>query len=119
MDWEVSKKTLKDISTEVLKNGFLDRVSILNINVPKGATINTDVRITKQARCNYSTFKKPETRDYSMSYILKSQLDVDIDKIAKNSDVYANYFDKVISITPLTWDLSVDTDWKPLIPSCP
>lgn len=112
MDWDVSKKTLKDIAADVLKNGFSNQVSILNINVPAGATINTDIRITKQARSNYSTFKKPGIRDYSMSYILKSQLDVDINKIAKNSDVYANYFDKVISITPLTWNLSVDTDWK-------
>jgi 5'-nucleotidase len=112
MDWEVSKKVLKDIATEVIKNGFLDQVSILNINVPEGATINTHIRITNQARSNYSTFKKPEIRDFSMSYMLKSKLDVDIDKIDKNSDVYAIYFDKVISITPLTWNLSVNTDWK-------
>lgn len=112
MDWEISKKVLADMANEVLKNGLPDEVSILNINVPDAANYNTEVRITKQARSNYSTFKKPEIRDFSRSYILKSELDVDMDKIDINSDVYAIYFDKVISITPLTWNLSAKTNWN-------
>jgi 5'-nucleotidase len=112
MDWDVSKKITRDLTAEVLNNGLPDQVSILNINVPDGAHINTEIRTTKQGRNNYSIFKKPDKRDFSISYVLKSQLDVDIDKIDKNSDVYAFYFDKVISVTPLTWNLSVNTDWK-------
>lgn len=82
----------------------------LNVNVPDGATINNDIKITKQARNNYSTFKKTERRDLSMSYVLKPQLDANINNVDRKSDAYAFYFDKVISIIPLTWDLSVDTD---------
>lgn len=112
MDWNVSKKITRGIAAYILKNGLTEQVSILNINVPDGADINTEIRITKQGRSNYSTFKRPEKRDFDMSYVLKSQLDVDINKIDKDSDVYALYFDKVISITPLTWNLSANTDWK-------
>jgi 5'-nucleotidase len=112
MDWEVSKKITRGIAAEILKNGMPTQVSILNINVPEVANINTEIRITKQSRSNYSVFKKPEMRDFNESYVLKSQLDVDIEKIDKESDVYAFYFYKVISVTPLTWNMTVITDWK-------
>lgn len=112
MDWELSKKVTSDIAAEIIKSGFPKGVSILNINVPEEADFNTEIRITRQGRSNYSVFKKPEKRDYNISFMLKSQIEVDINKIDKHSDVYAFYFDKVISITPLTWNLSANTDWK-------
>jgi 5'-nucleotidase len=112
MDWEVSKKITRDIAAKVLKNRLPDQISILNINIPEDADINTEVRITRQGRSNYSVFKKPGERDFSSRYVLESELDVNRDKITKNSDIYAFYFDKVISITPLTWDSSANTDWR-------
>ena len=110
MNWDIAKQTIVDIASEVLKNGLPNGISILNINIPNEATYTTDIRITKQSRFNYSTFKKPEVRDFNTSYTLKSKLDVDIEKTEKNSDIYAFYFDKVISITPLTWNLSANTE---------
>lgn len=112
MDWEVSKKITREIASEILKNDMPAMVNILNINIPDAATINTEIRITKQSRNNYSVFKKPERRDFNKSYKLKSQLEVDVEKIEKESDIYAFYFDKVISITPITWNMTAKTDWK-------
>ncbi|AGK52078.1 stationary-phase survival protein SurE [Bacillus sp. 1NLA3E] len=111
MDWDIAKKITADLAYEVLKNGIPEGVKILNVNVPDGAEYDTEIRITKQSRLNYSVFNKPEIRDFSCSYPLTSILDVDEKKTEENSDVYAIYYDKVISITPLTWDLSVSTDW--------
>lgn len=112
MNWEVAKKTTTVIACNALQNGLPDGINILNVNVPDEATYSTDIRITKQSRLNYSVFKKPEIRDFNSSYKLKAELDVSIEKTEKNSDVYAFYFDKVISVTPLTWDLSANREWK-------
>lgn len=112
MNWEAAKKMTSNLAQEILQNGLPDGISILNVNVPDKANYDTDVRITKQSRLNYSVFKKPEIRDFNTSYRLKAELDVTIDKTEKNSDVYAFYFDKVISITPLTWDLSANREWN-------
>ncbi|GLC31816.1 5'/3'-nucleotidase SurE [Clostridium omnivorum] len=111
MDFEASKKIIRELAVDILKNGLPDEISILNVNVPDNAAANTEVRITKQGRSNYSVFKKPEVRDFSKSYVLSSEMDAHINKSDKNSDVYAIYFDKVISITPLTWNMSANTNW--------
>lgn len=107
MDWEASKKITFECASMILKRGLPDRVSVLNINVPEGATKK---RITRQSKLNYSVFIKPEKRDFKNNYLLKSRLDVEQENTEKNSDIYAFFFDKIISITPLTWDFSVDVD---------
>ncbi len=112
MDWEAAKNVTKQIAREVLKSGFPDGVRILNINVPDSATCKTEVRFTTQSRNSHSVFIRPEKRDLGTSYILKSKLDVDIEKTEKCSDIYAFLFDKVISITPLTCDLSTKIKWN-------
>jgi len=108
MDWEASKQITLESASKVLSRGLPEGVSILNINVPDGAT---EKRITRQSSLNYSVFIKPEERDFQKRCLLKSRLDVEIEKTEKNSDIYAFFFDKVISITPLTWDFSVNVDW--------
>lgn len=108
MDWEASKRITNEYASMVLRRGLPDSVRTLNINVPDGAI---EKRVTRQSSLNYSVFIKPEERDLQKSYLLKSRLDVEIDKTEKNSDIYAFFFDKVISITPLTWDLSVNVNW--------
>lgn len=112
MDWEAAKKITTNIVYEVLRNGYPEGVSILNVNVPDGAISTTEKRLTRQSRLNYTVFQKPQSRDFSKGYLLKSQLDVDIKRTEKDSDVYAFFFDKVISITPLTWNLSAKVDWN-------
>jgi hypothetical protein len=43
------------------------------------------LRITKQCRLNCSIFIRPESRDFNTSYILKSELDIDIEKTEEAS----------------------------------
>jgi 5'-nucleotidase len=108
LDWTASKFITRKIVKEVLKNGFPSNVSILNINVPENASEHTDVRITRQCRHNYSAFIRPEPRDLSKGYKLKSKINLVMSDIDRDSDIFAIAFDKVISITPLTWDLSMN-----------
>ena len=95
----------------MLSQGFSISASILNVNIPEGATCTTEIRQTRQSRRNYSAFNKPKQRDFKKGYTLTSSMDVNLDRTEKNSDIYALYYDQVISLTPLTWDLSVMLDW--------
>jgi 5'-nucleotidase len=110
LDWTACKFITRKIVKEVLKNGFPSKVSILNINIPENATEHTEVRITRQCRHNYSAFVRPEPRDLSKGYKLKSKINLIMSDIDRDSDIFAIAFDKVISITPLTWDLSMNVE---------
>jgi 5'-nucleotidase len=110
LDWAACKFIIRKIVKEVLRSGFPSKVSILNINVPDKATELTEVRTTRQSRHNYSAFIQPEPRDFSKGYTLKARIDLNIEDIDQDSDIYAIAFDEVISVTPLTWDLSMNLD---------
>jgi len=110
MDWEEPKRIARLLMRQVLKKGFPHGASILNVNIPNGTTIETPIRWTCQSRLNYFEFKRPPERNYSEPYRLESVFQADHEKIEKNSDVHAFHLDRVISITPLTWDMSVKVD---------
>ncbi|MCG0275154.1 MAG: 5'/3'-nucleotidase SurE [Thermosediminibacteraceae bacterium] len=112
INWEVAKRITSAVAYEVLKNGLPEGISILNINVPERATCDSEVRITKLSKSSFSIFLKPPRRDFNKGYILKSQIYVDVESEDKDTDVYAFYVDKVISITPLSWDLTSKVEWK-------
>lgn len=111
LDWTAHKAIVRKIIKTYLSKGFPKDVSIMNVNIPERATEDTAFRITTQSRHNYSVFKKPTNRDYSKRYLLRSEIEIDKNKIDRHSDIYAFLFDEVISITPLTWRFSVDVDW--------
>lgn len=111
LDWEGCKAVTRRIVEKVLKEGFPKQACILNVNLPAKICETTEIRLTRQSRQNYSIFTKPKSRDFTQTFVLSSQMDVDIDKTEKDSDIFAIYFDHVISLTPLKWDLSVHIDW--------
>lgn len=111
LEWEGCKAVTKKIVEKVLKEGFPKQACILNVNLPSQISATTEIRLTRQSRQNYSVFTKPGSRDFTQRYVLSSHMDVDINKTEKDSDIFAIYFDQVISLTPLTWDLSVPIDW--------
>ncbi|MGB7594995.1 MAG: 5'/3'-nucleotidase SurE [Erysipelotrichaceae bacterium] len=111
LDWEGCKTITRRIAEKVLKEGFPKQARILNVNLPAKISENTEIRLTRQSRQNYSVFTKPGPRDFTQGYVLSSHMDVDIETTEKDSDIYAVYFDRIVSLTPLTWDLSVPIDW--------
>jgi 5'-nucleotidase len=112
LEWEGCKAATRRIVAKVLNEGFPKEACILNVNLPAGVCETTRIRQTRQSRQNYSVFTKPGPRDFTQGYILSSRMDVDIEKTEKDSDIFAIYFDNVISVTPLTWNMSVHIDWE-------
>ena len=110
VDWTPLKAVIRTITENVLVNGFPDHTDILNINFPKNVEAKTPIRFTRQSPQNYSEFIKPDPRDFSKAYALSAAKNVKEEETPKNSDVYAVHVEHAISVTPLTWDSSLDAD---------
>lgn len=112
VSWDACRRIIRETAEKILRDGLPPEVCIININVPETADNMTDIRWTRQSRLNSAVFVKPEKRDLKAGYQLKSAPCPDLGTAEKDSDIYAVFFDKVISVTPITWDLSVRTDCK-------
>jgi 5'-nucleotidase len=111
LSWDAAIHFTRYFAECVLQEGLPKSIAALNINIPSDATIHTPIRLTTQSRQNYVVFKKPDPRDFSKSYRLKVQVEIDRDNLEKTSDVQALIYDRVVSVTPLLWDLTARTEW--------
>ncbi len=119
MDWSAAQSILERYIRQVLEKGMPGnsnpgersamRADAWNINVPDGLQFPYPERRTVLSRQNYFYFVRPEKRDYSQPYRLKSEKNVDMESLEKDSDIYAVYVDRVASVTPLKFDMSVRT----------
>ncbi|MBW7573332.1 5'/3'-nucleotidase SurE [Caproiciproducens faecalis] len=105
-DWNAAAEITRRAAQAVLKDGMPDGATVLNINVPDQLRDVDHYHITRQSHQNYFCFIRPEKRDFSKKFELKSQLSVDMDTLEPDSDIYAVYIDKAISITPMTWNMT-------------
>ena len=108
VDFSAAARVLRRFARDVLANGLPAGVEVLKIDVPRDATPDTPWRWTRSSRRRYFAPVKPKRARLSdpgrMGYI--SQVDP---KIEPDSDVYALMVDKVISVTPITEDLTART----------
>jgi len=110
LDWEIEKQFVRRIILDILEKGMPDQVRILNVNFPVDMTLNTEVRMTKQAYMNYGDYIHPGKRDYNQGHHLEWKINKCIHEAPKDSDIYAIHFDQVISVTPLTSLMSVKAE---------
>ena len=105
--WQTAETLLRRMTEQVLTQGFPAGTDILNINLPADAPDPGDYRITTLSRQNYFYFLKPGKRDYSRPFQLPSKKLVNEETLEKDSDIYALYVEKKISVTPLSMQMSV------------
>jgi len=106
VNWDPIRNIVTNITRQKMLEGFPKDISIFNVNIPNHADESTEIRTTRQGRANYSVFIKPENRDFTSPYPLKTKMDVTYQSTDPRSDIYALFFDHVVSVTPLCWDLS-------------
>ena len=111
LNWDAAGHFAWYFAERVLRDGLPESIAALNINVPSNATVRTPIRLTRQSRQKYVVFEKPGPRDFSKSYRLKVQVEIDKASVEKTSDIEAVIFDHVVSVTPLLWDLTARTEW--------
>ncbi len=90
----------------MLRMPRLHDVDVLKVDIPQGATPETPWRITRLSRQRHH-YPKPRPR---LSLEDKARMDYEVrfdpETLEPDSDIYAVAIDKVISVTPLSLDLT-------------
>lgn len=108
LNWDMDKKFIRRIIERILIQGFPKEIGLYNVNLPQEVNEDTGIRLTRQSRMNYSEFDTVCKRNYNEPYHLHSSITKDFTHLAKNTDIYTIAVDKLISITPIRWDISMD-----------
>lgn len=87
-----------------------DDVDVLKIDVPWEATLDTEWRITRVSRRRVYWPTRPERTNLNSTGKLGYKFESDPSQAEPDSDVYAVMHDKVISVTPMSLDLTSRTD---------
>lgn len=104
--WDIDKKIVRRIIEQILLHKFPEDICLYNVNIPKEVTEDTGIRLTRQSRMNYSEFDKVSKRNYNEPYHLKSSVTSDFSQLDKHTDIYTVAVDKLVSVTPIRWDIS-------------
>jgi 5'-nucleotidase len=89
-------------------------VDVLKIDVPAGATPETEWRITRLSRQPYYIPLSPQRTRLSDSVQLDFEIRVDEAGLEQDSDVYAVRVAKQVSVTPLSLDMTSRVDFAAL-----
>jgi 5'-nucleotidase len=114
LDWTAARHFTRLLARQVLEHGMPAGVSVLNLNVPRGATTRTELRRTTQSQQPYYVRQAPEpARPLGQPHQLAVEVVVDRDRLEPGTDIHAIVCDQVASVTPLTWQMTARTDWVP------
>jgi 5'-nucleotidase len=114
VDWTAATHFTRLLAEQVLADGLPDGVSVLNLNVPRSATTQTELRKTVQSRQPYYVRSRPGSdRRLDQPYQFAVEAVVDWDRLEPGTDIEAVVRDQVVSVTPLTWRMTADTGWEP------
>lgn len=104
VDFSVAAHFTRQFARRVLARGLPSDIDVLNINVPQGARRSTEWRWTRVSRSSYYRSRIEETRRGKRFTGYESNLDRD--SLERDSDIFAVAFDRVVSVSPMTFDLT-------------
>ena len=114
LDWHAGRFFTRLLARQVLGEGLPDDVAVLNLNIPDGATPSTELRRTVQSRQPYYVHSLPDsTRVPTDPLQLRIAAIVDPLRLEADSDIRAVVYDRVASVTPLSWSMTSRTGWQP------
>ncbi len=111
LHWSAAAHFTRYFAQRMLAQTMPFDVDVLKVDVPAEATAETPWRITRQARQSYYKVYPPKMRlapgplaelDYG--------IEIDWDDLPQDTDVYVFARERVVSVTPLSQDLTSRTD---------
>jgi 5'-nucleotidase len=108
LNWESDKKIVRRIVEKILIQGFPNEIGLYNVNLPFVVKDDTEIRLTRQSRMNYSEFDSVSKRNFNEPYRLTTHITKDFSHLNQNTDIYTVVLDKCVSVTPIRWDISLD-----------
>lgn len=111
VDFEPAAHFARKFGTWILEHRLLpDDVDILKIDVPAGATFETEWRMTRLSRRRVYFPTRPERVAGETTGKLGYAFNTDPSKAEPDSDVYAVMHEGIVSVTPMSLDMSSRTD---------
>jgi 5'-nucleotidase len=90
----------------MLANHLPADVDVLKIDIPANATPETPWEITRQAKVRYYQPIPPQRKNWEEPGAVGYELDQDFHEVPEGTDVYAVMVKQVVSVTPLSIDLT-------------
>ena len=110
LDFSATAQVVRQFATWVLERGLPPGVDVLKIDTPDGVTVETPWRWTRASRRRYFYPVAPKRNSLDERAAMGFEVRVDPDLVEPDSDVAAVAIDKVISVTPLSNDLTAYVD---------
>lgn len=104
VDFSVAAQFTRKFAQWILERGIPLGVDVLNINVPVGAREATPWCWTRVSRHSYFRSRVAETRRGKR--FTGYELNVDQDAVERDSDIHALLYEHLVSVSPLTIDLT-------------
>ncbi len=98
----------------MLEKTFPPDVDLLKVEVPTGATPETPWRVTRLARHRYYMPVPGRDTAWEEPYNIEGRPLVSPEEVAPDSDIYTLVFDHLVSVTPLSLDLTSRVDLQSL-----
>lgn len=111
IDWSISKLLAKEFALKIINSELPFDADVIKVDVPECASENTDIRLTRLSRASHYKTKisNPSIDSKISDAVLHTEFD--IDTLERDSDIYAVMVDKVISVTPISFDLTSRIDF--------
>ena len=107
-DFSVAAQFARRFAEAVLREGLAPGVEILNINVPQDVTADVPWSLTRVS--SYSHFHATvQENEYGEKVLAGFHRQLDFHKMETDSDMYALFKERHVSVTPLTIDSTAHT----------
>ena len=101
-------------ASRLLETPGMSDVDVLKVDVPRYATPDTPWKMTRLSRQTYYVPKVPRRTHLDESIKLDYEVMLDEANLEPDSDVHAICVEKIVSVTPLSLDLTSRVDFKDL-----
>ncbi len=106
IDFSIAAYWTRWMAERILAHGLPTPASLMNMNVPSTATKGTAWRLTRASQQAYLQSLVANGKFVGYDVVINDA------SLEKDSDIYAVRVDQVVSVTPLTYDLTARVDFK-------
>jgi 5'-nucleotidase len=110
LDFSAAEHFTEFFGRALLTHGMPPSVDVLKVDVPDTATPDTPWRVTRVSRQRYFYPIPPESKDVSRPMLVDYEVCIDREALEPDSDIQAVAVDRVVSVAPLSLDLSSPVD---------
>ncbi len=114
VDFSTSQFFTRYFSKLLLERRLPFDVDVLKIDIPANASSQTPWEVTRLARNRYYQLTAPGRSSWAQPGKIKYNMISDLTPIAPDTDIYALLVKQVVSVTPLSLDLTSRVDLKAL-----